>query len=332
MSASHPLLQKIEVAETVSGEFYWDVRATTPLASSSATGPQSKFDLLVWLGLMPDTQILSNKLIKLVGEHIFETLWRKANYTSIFSALERRRQAASSLFDPVEQEELWQCWRLVAKLRALQEIDYLFNQATLSESDISTRFAQTRTAVAELYPQPQEQEEKKWLDLELLKLENGLKLAKTTKDRNALLQQAQQNLFRGLFAYFQMKQGKLSAKQHHILARENWENTNITREAENILQNWEFGETGLIKDSMLFRNDGGDIFYSGTYPEANKRRLLFAAHLGEVLGPRLGLDANTNTNPDVFNEKNNNEKYRLHEVMANFQQLKKEISKKNDRP
>lgn len=289
-----------------SGEFYWKVGNIT---TTTATQPQSKFELLVWLGLMPDTHILSNKLIKAVGSHVFRLLWKKGDYKSRFAFLEKKQQQKPMIFDAIQLKELWHCWRLIAKLRALQEMDYLFNQPFLTEQvnqDDNSAFAKTKCALQQLYPEKigaDEQHEYCSVVNSLEQLANELETLKTTAERNQCLQQWQQQTFRMMFANFQIYQGELSAEEHDILPRENWENTAVTQEAESILQNWEFGETGLIKDSMLYRHDRGDVFYSGAYAETNKQHLLYAAYLAEHFGASLSLDASDFQSAENLNSK-----------------------------
>lgn len=310
-----------------SGEFYWDVRS--PI--TSPTGPQSKFELLAWLGQMPDTNILSNSLIKMVGQHVFDMLYGKATYKSIYGFLQNRREHADRIFEPIELQSLWHCWRLIGKLRALQEIDYLFNQSELSLEELDRRLNQAKTTLAELYPNPpfraDTREAKEFLSLQhnLEDLSLQLRNSQSMGRRNAALQNWQQTTFRRLIANFQQNQGELSAEEHDILPRENWANTQVTREAEKILQDWEFGEVGIIRDSMLFREDPGEVFHSSSYHEIDKCSLLFASLLGENLGQSLGLESNNLNSFQILNQKNTEDKFQLYALRDHYELMREEI-------
>ncbi len=312
-----------------SGEFYWDVRSP----KFQANGPKSKFELLVWLGQMPDTNILSNSLIKMIGQHVFDLLYSKATYKSIYGFLQSRRENADKIFDANELQSLWHCWRLIAKLRALQEIDYLFNQREFSLDELDRRVDQAKIALRALYPNPpfspssREALELSSLEISLDKLSLSLQNSQTMMDRNAVLQQWQQREFRHLIAVFQQNQGEISAEQHDVLPRENWANTQVTREAEKILQDWEFGEIGLIRDSMLFREDPGEVFHSASYHEIDKRSLLFASLLGENLGQTLGLDTNNQLSFQNLNQRNADDKFQLYALRDHYEEIREEISK-----
>ncbi|HVY53879.1 MAG TPA: hypothetical protein VHA13_05110, partial [Gammaproteobacteria bacterium] len=170
--------------------------------------------------------------------------------------------------------------------------------------------------------------ESEMLTSALTDLETQLKKANAMAQYNALLQRWQQNTFRGLLDYYKIAQGKLSAAQHHFLPKENWANTYVVSTAGNILQNWEFGETSMITNEMLYRHDHGEVFHSACYHETNKRHLLFATYLSENLGPQLGIVVRDLDSVDNLNARTHN-KFSLQHARDSYEGMRKKIAKES---
>jgi len=321
------------------GHFIWDVKSHAVAADhKQEAGPASPFDALVCLGQLPDNGILSNKLMNCFGQHVFDLLFDKVDYSRSLRTVKQITGIESipsvqqeAHFSHAEQMELLLCWRLVHKFRILQETDFLHNQLEKDmdiqaiNHKINALYAITNSAKSDLAKTlvAREREEKAFLLEAIRELQTQIHGCRSLAERNALLQQWQHRVFKELIARFQCNQGTVGLYESEW-PFENFANTGPLQDAYYELQDHVFNERSPIHSSMIWKGNKGQWFHSAHYAQSQPEKLLFSATLIEECGSDLTINV-CDFNAPLEHLSGNT---RLAGIEEKYYQRKKEIGEK----
>ncbi len=279
---------------------------------------KEKFQFLANMGLLPDNNILSNKLINIYGKRIFSLIHDKSRAVEKKKSLRKKIGLALGLahaeFSENTRLDLHVCWMMVKKIRAIQKIDTLFNTTS---TDFQENYAAILASVQkeieklkQLIPPNQHaiepyQSEIKEIEALQKNIEILLSQLKQIKDhdvyqRNQFLQSWQRDLFFQFNYAFQKNEGYIGLQGLSVpLARENLSNSNIHTEAQYAIQEHTYSEWQPITSTQLWQLDDANCgvrLNSEMYCNNNRQRkeLLLAACISEQLAakadPLQGLD------------------------------------------
>lgn len=325
-----PRLKKLTLAEQIAqqnlqpnptdkeGNFRWYFGFQQRSEGKSpipATQKKQKLQFLADMGLLPDNDILSNKLINIYGKRIFDLIHDKSRAVEVNKGFRKKVGLALNIthetFSSNTRIDLHVCWMMVQKIRAIQRIDTLLNTTSTdfqqnylgilkrvqTEIDTLLQLIPTKTPETESYIKTiyaAEIAEIEALKQSVESLSQQLNLLKTQDQyqRNQVLQTWQCATFRQFNLDFKIHEGHIGLAGMLIpLAKENISNSIVRTEAEYILQKHRYSEWQPITPKQLWLIDDencGKMLTSDPYCKNNRQRkeLLLGACISEQLAEK----------------------------------------------
>lgn len=337
----------LENTQDEAGNFYWFFGFKPPRGDQRIA--THKFQFLANMGLLPDNDVLSNKLINIYGKRVFDLLHDKSQTVEENKGLRKRIGLKLGVthedFDDNKRLDMHLCWNMVQKIRAVQEIDTLLNT---TESDFTAQWERVFDSVADKIQAIKndlchdlqglrEYTDKKYIDdvynaetnelrnleLELNDLKERLRSVKTKDQyhRNRIIQEWQRETFRSFNHNFRINQGKSSLYGQALpLPKENVSNSISYNNAEYAIQEHLYQEWKPVTKSQLWlidKDNSGNVMDSSVYGDsATKRKeLLLAACISEELS----------TNPKYFKYPDRIETQVLRRARNTYQERKAAI-------
>ena len=303
------------------GHFHWffGYRSQMSAENNSVLVPdehtRQKFQFVADMGLLPDNQILSNKLINIYGKRIFDLIHDKSRTVDQEASWRKRVGIALGVthvdFSSNKRADMHVCWISLQKIRAVQEIDTLFNTTASDFSEnyqrivlnVKKKISDFATIVIQLCDDKKNNE--KYLsdiyfselkELGMIKrqvetLEEQLTLVNVESQyqRNKTLETWQRSLFRQINDQFHVHQGKIGLSGQSMPAPfENISNSNIHTEADYAIQEYIYQQWQPVTKSQLWlidEDDKSDVLSSAVYANNPKKQkeLLLGACLGEAI-------------------------------------------------
>lgn len=291
-----------------SGNFHWFFGLNPDKRDIS----RKKFQTLANLGLLPDNNILSNKLINIFGKRLFDLIHDKSRTVEENKSLRKKIGLALGVsheeISDNKRIDMHLCWMAVQKIRAIQELETLLNTSMTDFDDnvervinnalkqinellklIPKETDETEDYIKKIYSAEREEIEALKNHLTSLNLKSTHLANLDQYHRNKVIQSWQDAAFRQVNNDFRKHEGRVGLYGLSVpLPKENASNSNTYNDAAYAVQEHVYQEWQPVTKSqcwMLDESDNSEVLSSQMYCKNARERkeLLLGASICEQL-------------------------------------------------